>query len=174
MHRHQDLIRAGRANHLLQFRELWQIPGQIKLVTLFCVPPLRPLFKWLCSYNEVSTYTQPSPKAKFLEYLFMLVKPSFSVLHIQRIEYYPAPFGEKSSDKTFTKFCETNCCDKFSPYLVKFWSAFFVIFSIEEKSGNNFTKFGEHFGKSPNLVKHLVLIMSQNLVKLNFVILVVC
>ena len=31
-------------------------------------------------------------------------------------------FVEKSSDKTFTKFGETKCCDNFSPNLVKFGS----------------------------------------------------
>ena len=41
----------------------------------------------------------------------------------------------------------------FSPNLVDFWSTFLVIFFSEEKSGNILTKFGEHFGEPPNLVK---------------------
>ena len=36
----------------------------------------------------------------------------------------------------------------------------------EEKSGNIFTKFGEDFGESPNLVTNPVLIMSYILVKI--------
>ena len=40
----------------------------------------------------------------------------------------------------------------------------------EEKSGKLFTKFGEKFGESPNLVKSQVIKLSQNLVKLNVVI----
>ena len=41
----------------------------------------------------------------------------------------------------------------------------------EEKSGKILTKFVEHFGESPNLVKNQVIKLSQNLVKLNVVIL---
>ena len=40
----------------------------------------------------------------------------------------------------------------------------------EKKIGNIFTKFGENFGESPNLVKNQVIKLSQNLVKLNVVI----
>ena len=41
----------------------------------------------------------------------------------------------------------------------------------EGKSGKIFTKFGENFGESPNLVKNQVIKLSPNLVKLNVVIL---
>ena len=37
----------------------------------------------------------------------------------------------------------------------------------EGKSGKIFTKFGENFGESPNLVKNQVIKLSPNLVKLN-------
>ena len=92
--------------------------------------------------------------------------------------------GEEKSGKIFTKFGEIlwespnlvknqvkklspnlvklNVVIIFSPNLVKFWSTFLVV-SFSEKNGNIFTKFGENFGESPNLVKNSVLIMSQNL-----------
>ena len=44
-------------------------------------------------------------------------------------------------------------------------------FFSDGKSGNIFTNFCEHFGESQDLVKNPVLIMSQNLAKLNVVIL---
>ena len=59
----------------------------------------------------------------------------------------------------------------FSQFLVKFLSTILMIFLVRVKSDNIFTKFCENFGESPNFVKNSVLIMSQNLVKLNVVIL---
>ena len=105
----------------------------------------------------------------------------------------PRVRGEGKSGKMFTKFCEnfgesTNFVNNlviklspnlvklnvviiFSQFLVKFLSTILMIFLVRVKSDNIFTKFCENFGESPNFVKNSVLIMSQNLVKLNVVIL---
>ena len=71
-------------------------------------------------------------------------------------------FGEslnlvnKSSDKTFTKFGETEYCDNlFTKFGVILINIFGDLFS-EEKSGNIFTKCCENFGESPNFVKNPV------------------